>query len=213
MRSHRWSNKSKNHHFSFMDNQGRHRKLAADLATVAGRESLFAWLDREIPDVIVQCLGGKASEVENRDPWLASMELNFHSVVAIDEYLIPRLLGRGHGTIVHISSSAAAHGRAFTPYACAKAALNRYIVNRGRECLSKGIIVCGIMPAAVQGDDNQWALAAAQGRKEHREMCRGQFLGRAQTTDEVAESVLMLCGPAGKLFGGCVLPADAAIGG
>lgn len=187
-----------------------HRHLAADLLTDGGRDSVMKWLGHETPDAVAQCLGGRTPPTAP-DPWATSMELNFHAVVALDELLLPRLLDRGAGTIVHLSSSSAMHGRAFAPYAAAKAALNRYIVNRGRECLSRGVILTGLMPAAVEGDDNDWARARSAEPERHARMTTGQALGRAQTTDEVAAVVTFLCSPAGRLFGGCILPADAAI--
>lgn len=186
-----------------------HRFLSADLLTEAGRASVPAWLGAEVPDAVVQALGGR---VATDAPEAAAMTLNFHAVVALDELLLPALLSRGSGTIVHLSSSAAVHGRAFPPYAAAKAALNRYIVSRGRECLPRGVTLTGLMPAAVAGDDNDWARAATAEPDRHARMLAGQALGRAQTTDEVAAAVAFLCTPAARIFGGCVLPADATLG-
>ncbi len=189
---------------------GPHRALAVDLTAPTGREALVNWLGDDLPDAVVQCLGGR-SQPSARDRWEAALELNFHSVVALDELLLPRLLARGSGTIVHLSSSAAVHGRAFAPYAAAKAALNRYIVNRGRECLPRGVVLTGLMPAAVEGDNNDWAQSRTTDPARHARMEEGQILGRAQTTDEVAAVVAFLCSPAGRLFGGCVLPADPTL--
>ncbi|MDO8835139.1 MAG: SDR family oxidoreductase [Vicinamibacterales bacterium] len=190
---------------------GGHRHLPADLATPAGRLALVDWIGDGLPDAIVQCLGGASSPSADDDPWQAAMRLNFHSVVAIDEWFLPRFVERGSGAIVHLSSSAAVHGRAFTPYSCAKAALNCYVTSRGRECLRSHVVVSGLMPPAVDGDGNDWSIAAAADPVRYQRMRQGQALGRAMTTDEVAAVVAFLCGPAGGVFGGCVIPADAMI--
>ena len=191
---------------------GGHRAIAADLVEESGRLELFEAFDADPPDVIVQCLGGRISS-EAADPWREAMQLNFHAVVAIDEHFLPKMIERGSGTIVHLSSSAAVHGRASAPYCCAKAALNRYIVDRGRACLPRGVICSGLMPAAVEGDDNYWARKKITDPARYRGMSQGQAFGRAQTTDEIAAVVAHMCSPAGKVYGGCVISVDAGAAG
>ncbi|HLP07703.1 MAG TPA: SDR family oxidoreductase [Opitutaceae bacterium] len=188
-----------------------HVALAADLLTSSGRDVLLREIEKRVPEATVQCLGGRVPTTVPCDQWESTMAVNFHAVVAVDELIIPHLLARGSGTIVHLSSSAAVHGRAQPAYACAKAALNRYIVTRGRECLPRGVSISGLMPAAVEGDDNDWARARTADPERYARMCQGQSLGRPQTTDEVAAVVAFLCSPTGRLFGGCVLPADSAL--
>jgi len=172
---------------------------------------MVRWLGDGPPVAVVQCLGGRPPP-DAMNPWFTAMEVNFHAVVAIDELLLKGMLECNRGAIVHLSSSSAAHGKAYAPYAAAKAAMNRYIVNRGRECLPRGVVVTGLMPAAVEGDDNEWSRACVNDPERYERMLGRQILGRAQSTDEVAAVVRFLCSPAGMLFGGCVLPADAAIG-
>jgi NAD(P)-dependent dehydrogenase (short-subunit alcohol dehydrogenase family) len=188
-----------------------HRHLGVDLTGATGRDHLSDWLGPNAPQAIVQCIGGRVPD-DSPDPWGAALSLNLQTGVAMTERLIPRMLSRGTGTVVHVSSSAAVHGRAFTPYAAAKAALNRYIVNRGRECLPLGVVITGLMPAAVEGDENEWARTRTTDPERYARMCQGQALGRPQTTDEVAAAIAFLCSPAARIFGGCVLAADAAIG-
>lgn len=181
--------------------------LAADLCNPDGRNRLAAWLANRELHSVVHCLGGKPADV-NADPWRSCMELNFLAVVALNELLIPKLTARGGGTIVHVSSSAASHGYAFTPYACAKSALNRYIINEGRNHIRKGVSITGIMPGAVEGDDNHWEAVKRENPARYSEVSRRQALGRLHTTEEVAQAVAWLCSSDARIFAGCVLPAD-----
>lgn len=181
--------------------------LAADLCDPEGRSRLAAWLaEREI-HCVVHCLGGKPDDV-SADPWRSYMELNFLAVVALNSVLLPKLAARGGGTIVHVSSSAASHGYAFTPYACAKSALNRYIINEGRSYMRKGVSLMGIMPGAVEGDNNHWEAVKRDNPTRYGEVSRRQALGRLHTTEEVAQAVAWLCSSDARIFAGCVLPAD-----
>ena len=181
--------------------------FAQDLSHEEGRSKLKDWLEGKALDGIVHCLGGKPSNLEG-NVWQDYLNLNFLSLVFINEALLPNLKANGEGSIIHVSSAASSHGYAFTPYACAKSALNRYIINEGRRLLKEGITISGIMPAAVKGDDNRWEKAKKEDTTRYQEVMKKQVIGRLQTTEEIAKAIVWLCSPSAKIFGGCVLNAD-----
>jgi len=189
--------------------------LTADVATETGRTAVARLVGQLARiDAVVHAQGGTMDVGPNAAlaEWDAVFASNFFSAVELNRTLFGKLEKQPEGgSVVHVSSSAAVHGRAALPYACAKAALNRYIQSKGRELAPRGIALIGLMPAAVEGDDNVWSRAAANQPERHRRVAEAQALGRMQTTEEVAQAVGFLCGPSGRLFAGCSLPADAAL--
>ena len=64
--------------------------LSADLCTIEGRALLFEWLSHRCPDCIVHCLGGNVEVTNPANAFEAAMQLNFHSVITINEHLLSK---------------------------------------------------------------------------------------------------------------------------
>ncbi|GHF80482.1 SDR family NAD(P)-dependent oxidoreductase [Thalassotalea marina] len=188
-----------------------HELIACDLTSKLGQDFLVKEVLHKLPDLIIHCLGGRVSVGEGQDPWQDSLNLNFLSIVRMNEKFIPKLVERKVGTIVHLSSSAALNGQAFTPYACAKAALNRYVVDSGQVLLADNICLFAIMPPAVEGHGNYWAEIKKSDPNKYSKMVTGQKLGRPQTTDEVSEFIYSLVTSQRRILGGCLVSTDPTI--
>lgn len=169
-----------------------HLPVVADLTLGIGREALFqalgSWGEVRI---VVQALGGvvarKGLDATEED-WQQTFTLNFHAVVALNQRLLSILEPSG-GRLLHISSSAAEHGKASLPYCCAKAALNRYIRNANRMVCESGIWVGGVMPGAVEGLDNYWSRTRQSDPERFSRVEAAQPGGAFRTPEEIAECV------------------------
>jgi NAD(P)-dependent dehydrogenase (short-subunit alcohol dehydrogenase family) len=163
---------------------------------------------------IVQCLGGTLgvrSDEASPEDWMRVMNLNFHLPVRIHQEFARMRGAPKIETIVYIGSSAAFHGRASTPYACAKAALHRYIVNIGRRHENGATLVCGVAPAAVSGCGNGWDRCSVERPHVWSETAARQPSERFQTPDEVAEVLAWIVLNRPSSLAGTVVSLDANI--
>jgi NAD(P)-dependent dehydrogenase (short-subunit alcohol dehydrogenase family) len=141
------------------------------------------------------------------------LDLNLMPAVRVDRALLPSMLARGSGVIVHVTSI---QHRLPLPestiaYAAAKAALSTYSKALSKEVTPKGIRVVGVSPGWVE-TEAAVALAerlAADARTDYEggqqiimRSLGGIPLGRFATPREVAELIAFVASPrAGAISG------------
>ena len=74
----------------------------------------------------------------------------------MNSVLIPTMIERGNGRVIHISSISAVMLRGNPLYASAKAFLNAYVTTVGRQLASTGVLLCSVMPGAVAFPGSYW---------------------------------------------------------
>ncbi len=108
------------------------------------------------------------------DSWQADLEANLLSVVRLDQQLVPGMVDRGSGVVVHVSSIASHLARpGQVAYASAKAALNCYSRALATEVGPSGVRVLCVLPGFI----------ATEGAIEHHRRIadsRGVSLEQAQ---------------------------------
>lgn len=199
--------------------------IAADTATVAGTQTVVDQLQGEAAvDAIVHMVGGSSapaggfSTLTGPD-WEAELQLNLLGAVRLDRGLVPAMIRRGQGAIVHVSSIQRRMPlNDWLPYAAAKAALSTYSKGLSNELARKGLRVNSITPGGIQ-TDGMTALteqiAAAQAIATDTALAQimdslgGVPLGRFSRPEEVAELVAFLI--SGRASG--VVGAEYAIDG
>ncbi len=184
--------------------------VAADLtrsegcATVA--EAVMARLGGV--DVIVHMLGGSSSpaggfQALGDAQWRDELELNLMPAVRLDRALVPGMVARGSGVVIHVTSiqRALPLPEATTAYAAAKAALSTYSKSLSKEVSPKGVRVVRVSPGWIETDasvDLAKRLAAERGVSldEGKQMIMrslgGVPIGRPSQPDEVASLIAFL---------------------
>jgi NAD(P)-dependent dehydrogenase (short-subunit alcohol dehydrogenase family) len=152
-------------------------------------------------DVLVNCAGiqGPIGPAHALDPaeWARTIEINligsFHLVSAV----VPLMLARGGGKIIHFSGGGAAYARPyFTAYGASKAALVRFTESLAEELRELNIQVNAIAPGPVRSRmwDEMRAAGTAGGPKTLREIDKMDDTGGVPPA-RVAALAAFLAGP------------------
>lgn len=137
------------------------RYIAADLATAAGAAQVAQSVLEESGgvDFLVNVLGGSSAPgggfaALDDAQWSKELNLNLMSAVRLDRALLPGMVAKGAGVIVHVSSiqSVMPLPESTIAYAAAKAALSNYSKALSKELAPKGVRVLRVAPGWVETD-------------------------------------------------------------
>jgi NAD(P)-dependent dehydrogenase (short-subunit alcohol dehydrogenase family) len=140
------------------------------------------------------------------DVWDRVMAVNLRGYVATMKHAIPRMLARGGGAIVNMSSAAAFQGEPIRPaYATAKAgigALTRHVASRwGKEGIRCNAVAPGFTATEAIQSAPQWPQLQTAALKR----IRGPRVG---APDDVAALVAFLLSEEGEWINGQVINID-----
>ena len=184
--------------------------VEADLTTAEGSQALSrAALERLGGiDILAHVVGGSASPAGGfaaltDDHWLAELNLNLLATVRLDRLLIPQMLERGMGTVVHVTSiqSVLPLPESTTGYAAAKAALRTYSKSVSKEVGPNGVRVNSVSPGWIMTEatgDFLDMLRSANGgtvedaRQSVLDALGGIPIGRGAEPEEVADLIAYL---------------------
>jgi NAD(P)-dependent dehydrogenase (short-subunit alcohol dehydrogenase family) len=184
--------------------------VEADLSTVDGTRSVVAAALERLGgvDILVHNVGGSSAPgggvlALSDDDWKKELDLNLLPAVRIDRGLLPGMIARGSGVVIHISSiqrSLPLH-QSTLAYAAAKAALTNYSKGLSKELGPRGIRVVSVAPgytetqaasAMVERLASQAGTDTATARQGLMDALGGIPIGRPASPDEVAELVAFL---------------------
>jgi len=184
--------------------------VAADIATPAGCATVVDAVGRHLRgvDIIVHVVGGSSAPVGgfaklDDDVWQREFNLNLMAAVRLDRALLPAMIKKGSGVIVHITSIQRQMPlpQSTIAYAAAKAALSNYSKALSKEVGPKGIRVVRVAPGWIEtpaaaalvsrlaveaGGDEQTA------RQGLMDSLGGIPIGRPAKPNEVADLVAFL---------------------
>jgi 3-oxoacyl-[acyl-carrier protein] reductase len=135
------------------------------------------------------------------------VDLNLKGTIYMTRLVSRRMLTRGHGHIVNVSSIVGRAGyRGLSVYSATKAALDGFTRALARELGSRGIIVNGVAPGYLRTemshglDDDQLA-----------QIVRRTPAGRLGEPDDIARAVRFLTDPANTYLTGHILVVDGGL--
>jgi NAD(P)-dependent dehydrogenase (short-subunit alcohol dehydrogenase family) len=132
--------------------------IPADLTTPQGVEALCSAIEETDfdVDILIHNLGGSSAPgggfaAITDDVWLSEINLNLLAAVRLDRALVPRMIARGKGVVIHISSiqRQLPLPESTTAYAAAKAALTTYSKSLSKELGPRGVRVTSVSPGWI----------------------------------------------------------------
>lgn len=207
------------------------RFVRADLSTPNGPADLARVVLKLLGgvDVLVDNVGGHTSAHHDimamtDEDWFGDLSSNLMSAVRLDRELVPHMIARGSGVVVHISSGAARLPQpGGSSYAAAKAAVNVYSKALATEVGPHGVRVNAILPGVIESDAlnaalRQMAATAGTAGEATIEQARRTFVerysipaGRIGTIADIGYMVAFLASPAGRYVTGTQLTVDGGL--
>jgi NAD(P)-dependent dehydrogenase (short-subunit alcohol dehydrogenase family) len=162
-------------------------------------------------DIVVHVVGGSSAPaggfaVLDDEQWHKALDQNLFAAVRLDRALVPLMLARGSGVVIHVTSiqSRLPLPEATLAYAAAKAALSNYSKGLSKEVSPKGVRVVRVAPGWIETDAAvRLVTELAQNAGTDYEGARkglmsslgGIPLGRPAKPKEVADLVAFLASP------------------
>lgn len=182
--------------------------VAADLTKPEGCAELARAVRERMGgvDIIVHMLGGSSAPAGGfaalgDAEWEKELDLNLMPAIRLDRELVPDMVRRGDGVVIHVTSiqHVLPLPDATTAYAAAKSALSTYSKSLSKEVSPAGVRVVRVSPgwieteAAVQlaarlGGDG----GVDQGKRMIMESLGGIPIGRPSTPAEIANLIAFL---------------------
>ena len=187
--------------------------VQADLTTAEGVTQLARAVNERWGgvDILINSVGGSTAPAGGFAAlddaiWLSELNLNLLSAVRLDRALLPAMLARGSGVVLHVTSiqRVLPLPESTTAYAAAKGALSTYSKSLSKEVTPKGVRVLRVSPgwieteASVAFAERMGAEAGTDyegGKRMVMDWLGGIPVGRPATPKEVADLITFLVSP------------------
>jgi NAD(P)-dependent dehydrogenase (short-subunit alcohol dehydrogenase family) len=184
--------------------------VAADLTTVDGCAKVAAEVGARlgVPDIIVHMLGGSSApaggyKALSETEWQKELDLNLMPAVRLDRELLPEMVNRGSGVVIHVTSIQREFPlpEATTAYAAAKAALSTYSKSLSKEVSPKGVRVVRVSPGWIETESSvdlaqrladEHGVGIEEGKQMIMTALGGVPIGRPSKPAEVANLIAFL---------------------
>jgi len=187
--------------------------VAADLATAEGCARAAEAVQTRLGglDILVHVVGGSTAPaggyaVLDDDEWTRALDLNLMAAVRLDRALLPAMVERGSGVVIHVTSiqRLLPLPEATLAYAAAKAALSAYSKGLSKLVGPRGVRVMRVSPGWVETEAavglvrrlaEESGVTYENARQGLMDSLGGIPIGRPAKPDEVANLIAFLASP------------------
>lgn len=196
-----------------------HHGISMDLMPFGSAEKLLQTCfdqDEDPFDIVVHNVGGTMDVTDpfcSMEQWRSVMRFNFEIAVELNSLIVPKMIDRNWGRVVHVSSISAMENHGPVTYCAAKAALTAYTRSFGGVVAPYGVVVSAVLPGAVFTDGGYWDHTSKH-RPEHVEkyLTERQRIGRFGRPEEIGNYVAYLCSELASFNTGSIVPIDGGQG-
>lgn len=168
------------------------------------------------PDLIIHCAGGGfglKDDLLSWDDFETLFRVNVVAPAIINKYVVPSMIERGHGNIIHIASIAGRQTGASVGYSTVKAGVLAYVRTLGRNLASTGVVVTGIIPGSFVAEGNNWDRYINKDAPFLKEYIKTHCpRGRLGKVEELLPMIDFLTSPQASIMCGCCVPIDGGEG-
>ncbi|WP_294608233.1 SDR family oxidoreductase [uncultured Bacteroides sp.] len=165
-------------------------------------------------DVVVHNVGGSLvsrDHLAGIEDWIYALRFNVLASIDMNSILLPPMIERGCGRVIHISSISAQMLRGNPLYASAKAFLNAYVTTVGRKLAPTGVLMCSVMPGAVAFEGSYWDKYVREGHPRVEDFLRHhQAVNRFGSPEEIANVVVFMASDKSSFMQAANIPVDGA---
>ncbi len=165
-------------------------------------------------DVVVHNVGTSLVSrdyLAGHEDWEYALRLNALASIDMNSVLIPPMIERHSGRVIHISSISAVMQRGNPLYASSKTFLNAYVTTTGRQLAPTGVLMCSVMPGAVAFEGSYWDKFVKEGNPRVDDFLRHhQAVNRFGTPEEIANAVVFMASERSSFMQATNIPVDGA---
>ncbi len=197
--------------------------VAADLSTAKGAEALLSQVP--VADILVNNLGTAIlrdfADISDED-WLGIFQINVMSGVRVTRHYLPRMVWKGWGRVVFVSSESALNiPKEMIDCGVTKTA--QLGISRGlaEAVAGTGVTVNAVLPGPTRSEIlGTWMAGQAREQGIPQDEAEQAFLrsarptsliGRFATTDEVANMIAYVCSEQASATSGAALRVDGGV--
>jgi len=171
------------------------------------------------PDIIIHNIGGALGIKNLYTPfseWTDLIRFNFGVSVDINNFFVPKLIDKGWGRVVHLSSISSKIGepksdtfQGSIQYASVKSMLNAYCQGLSREVSSKGVLVNAVLPGPVISEGKFWHKLKKSNNQLYRKYVDQYVsINRLALPEEIAKLVIFLVSDLNTYMAGSLVNID-----
>jgi 3-oxoacyl-[acyl-carrier protein] reductase len=198
---------------SEMQSPASHHIFPIDLMAESGIQELAGAIKKlGNLDIIVHNLGGSAGVREvfaSAEDWKRVWHFNVGICLELNRLLIPAMIDRRWGRVVHLSTLATATYQGNAAYVSAKCALDGYVKLVSREISGHGVIVSAVAPGAIALEGRYFANVMKEDPAAAEKYLDQHLpIRRFGTAEDVAAAVAFLCSEQASYLAGAIVAVD-----
>ena len=181
-----------------------------DLMPEGATDLLIAAMSLNPPDIIVHVVGGSMGLTSHLLPaadWAQVWRLNLGIAIDLNRAYLRHMADRKWGRIIHLSSNATRIGSGYGPYTSAKAAVEGYVRQVGREIAEDGVVMTAVAPGIVPTPGRYFDKMSGDDRDAY--FNHYIPMGRFGVPQDVAKVVAFLASEHSAYMAGSIVQVDA----
>lgn len=196
-------------------NQGDYKTYVADVMDGTAHDLAEKLIEeRGVFDIVVHVVGGSLvsrNPLGTLEEWEHAWRFNAGVAIDMNNVLIPPMIEKKWGRVIHISSISAKMLRGNPLYASSKEFLNAYVTTVGRSIANTGVVMSSVMPGAVAFPGSYWDKYTETDPARCEDFLRHhQAADRFGTTKEIADVVLFMASEQASFMQASCIPVDGA---
>ena len=194
-------------------NKNSHKLISLDFKKENSINKLEEFFKKNFyPDIVIHCLGGSFGvnkTFSSKEDWLKVWNMNLGYSHEINNLVIPKMIKKKIGRIVHISSIATTFLKGNAPYISAKYALEGYVKSVSKEISKKNVIMLCVSPGIIDIRNRYFNKLKKQNKKKYFEFMKAHIpINRMAKIKEISNLILILSSNYSSYMPGSIIKID-----